>query len=41
MPRSGNGQYVQLEFEVTSGEHKGRRLWGHYNVENTNSEVVT
>ena len=38
--RAGNGSYIQLEFEVVSGEHKGRRLWGRYNVENTNREAV-
>lgn len=26
--RNGSGRYVQLEFEVVSGEHKGRRVWG-------------
>ena len=25
--RAGNGSYIQLEFEVVSGEHRGRRLW--------------
>ncbi|MGN0880094.1 MAG: DUF669 domain-containing protein [Oligosphaeraceae bacterium] len=38
--RAGNGSYIQLEFEVVSGEHRGRRLWGRYNVENTNREAV-
>ena len=38
--RAGNGSYIQLEFEVVSGEYKGRRLWGRYNVENTNREAV-
>ena len=38
--RSGNGCYIQLEFEVVSGEYKGRRLWGRYNIENTNREAV-
>lgn len=32
--RNGSGRYVQLEFEVVSGEHKGRRVWGRYNIEN-------
>ena len=38
--RAGNGSYIQLEFKIVSGEHKGRRLWGRYNVENTNREAV-
>ena len=38
--RAGNGSYIQLEFEIISGEYKGRRLWGRYNVENANREAV-
>lgn len=38
--RAGNGSYIQLEFEVVSGEYKGRKLWGRYNIENTNREAV-
>ena len=38
--RAGNGSYIQLEFEVVSGEHRGRRLWGRYNIDNTNREAV-
>jgi hypothetical protein len=38
--RSGNGSYIQLEFEVVSGEYKGRKLWGRYNIENSNREAV-
>jgi len=38
--RTGNGSYIQLEFEVVSGEYKGRKLWGRYNIENSNREAV-
>lgn len=38
--RSGTGTYIQLEFEVVSGEYKGRKLWGRYNIENSNREAM-
>lgn len=38
--RAGNGSYIVLEFEVTEGEYKSRRLWGRYNIENTNRDAV-
>lgn len=38
--RAGNGRYIQLEFEVVSGEYLGRRLWGRYNIENANRDAV-
>ena len=38
--RNGSGRYVQLEFEVVSGEHKGRKVWGRYNIENPNADAV-
>ena len=38
--RNGSGRYVQLEFEVVSGEHKGRKVWGRYNIENPSADAV-
>jgi hypothetical protein len=38
--RAGNGSYIQLEFEIVSGEYRGRRLWGRYNIENPNPDAV-
>jgi len=38
--RNGSGRYVQLEFEVVSGEHRGRKIWGRYNIENANPDAV-
>lgn len=38
--RNGNGTYIQLEYEIVSGEYKGRKIWGRYNIENTNREAV-
>ena len=38
--RSGNGRYLQLEFEITEGEYAGRKLWSRLNIENPNPEAV-
>lgn len=38
--RSGSGKYVQIEFEVVSGEHRGRKIWGRYNIENPSADAV-
>lgn len=38
--RSGSGKYVQREFKVVSGEHRGRKIWGRYNIENQNPDAV-
>lgn len=38
--RSGSGRYPQLEFEITEGEYKGRKVWTRLNLENANQEAV-
>ena len=38
--RSGNGRYLQLEFEITEGEYAGRKVWTRLNVEHPNTEAV-
>lgn len=38
--RSGNGRYLQLEFEIVDGECKGRKVWTRLNLENSNPEAV-
>ena len=38
--RSGNGRYLQLEFEITEGEYSGRKVWTRLNLENSNPEAV-
>lgn len=30
------GHFIKFEFEIVDGEHKGRRFWEHYNVDNPN-----
>lgn len=34
--KSGNGQYLQLTFEVAEGPYKGRKLWDRLNIHNAN-----
>ncbi len=38
--KTGNGQYLQLEFEVIEGEYKNRKLWARLNLENANPDAV-
>ncbi len=38
--KNGNGQYLWLEFEITTGEYKGRKLWSRLNLENPNPDAV-
>jgi hypothetical protein len=34
--KAGTGHYIELEIQVTDGEHSGRRLWERLNVDNPN-----
>ena len=38
--RSGDGQFLELVFEVIAGPHKGRRLWARLNLTNANELTV-
>lgn len=38
--RRGDGEYLQLEFEVIDGEFKGRKLWARLNINNPNPDAV-
>jgi hypothetical protein len=37
---AGTGQYLQLTFSVTGGQHDGRKLWSRLNLVNPNSTAV-
>lgn len=37
--KSGDGEYIELEMQVTSGEHSGRRHWERLNVSNPNKKA--
>lgn len=38
--KSGNGSFLELEFEVIDGPHKGRKLWDRLNLVNPNETAV-
>jgi hypothetical protein len=38
--RSGDGQFLELVFEVIAGPHQGRRLWARLNLTNANATAV-
>ena len=38
--KTGNGSYLQLEFEVIDGPHKGRKLWDRLNLNNPSEVAV-
>ncbi len=38
--KTGNGQYLQLEFEIIEGEYKNRKVWSRLNLENPNTDAV-
>lgn len=39
--KSGSGSFLQLQFEILEGEHKGRLLWARLNLDNPNATAVT
>ena len=38
--KSGNGQYLQLSFQILDGEYKGRLVWARLNLDNANATTV-
>lgn len=38
--KNGNGQYLELTFEVIDGEYKGRKVWSRLNLDNPNAQAV-
>ena len=38
--KSGNGEYLELTFQILEGEHKGRQLWTRLNLNNPNAQTV-
>ena len=38
--KRGDGSYLQLEFTVTDGDCKGRKVWARLNLNNTNEVAV-
>lgn len=40
MTKNGSGSYLELTFEIISGEHTKRRLWSRLNIQNSNPTAV-
>lgn len=38
--KSGNGQFLELTFEIIDGEYKGRKVWSRLNIDNPNATAV-
>jgi hypothetical protein len=38
--KAGTGSYLELEMQIASGEHSGRRHWERLNLDNPNSTAV-
>lgn len=38
--KTGNGQYLWLEFDIIDGDHTGRKLWDRLNLVNQNQQAV-
>jgi hypothetical protein len=38
--KAGNGNYLQLTFEIIDGDHKGRMLWSRLNLDNPSDTAV-
>jgi hypothetical protein len=38
--KNGDGQYLELVFEIIDGEYKSRKLWARLNLENRNAQAV-
>ena len=38
--QSGNGQFLELVFEIIEGEYKGRKVWERLNIDNPNQKTV-
>jgi len=38
--KSGNGEYLELTFQILEGQYKGRQLWARLNLNNPNPQTV-
>ena len=38
--KNGNGQYLELTFEIIEGDYRGRKVWARLNLENQNAQAV-
>jgi len=38
--KNGNGQYLELQFQIVDGEHANRYVWARLNLANPNAQAV-
>jgi hypothetical protein len=38
--KNGTGQYLELEYQVLDGEHKGRKLWSRHTLQHPSAQTV-
>jgi hypothetical protein len=38
--KNGAGQYLECEYQVLEGEHKGRKVWSRHNLQHPNAQTV-
>ena len=38
--KNGAGQYLECEYQILDGEHKGRKVWSRHNLQNPNQQTV-
>jgi hypothetical protein len=38
--KNGKGEYLQIEFEVIDGPHKGRKVWDRLTLKHPNEQTV-
>jgi hypothetical protein len=38
--KNGAGQYLEIEYQILDGEHKGRKLWSRHTLQHTSAQTV-
>lgn len=38
--KNGAGEYLECEYQIVDGEHKGRKLWSRHNLQHSNAQTV-
>jgi hypothetical protein len=38
--KNGAGQYLELEYQILEGEHKGRKLWSRHTLHHSSAQTV-
>jgi hypothetical protein len=38
--KGGAGRYLQVEYQIVEGAHKGRKMWSRHNLEHSNAQTV-